>query len=305
MSRIQPVCERIAGARRFQLFIFGVILLNAVVLGLDTYESIHREWGDTLFILNEVFLGIYIVEILIRIAAHGNRPQDYFRSGWNVFDFVVVFAVFIPGVRENALILRIVRLLRIVRVISVLPELRVLISGMIRAVRPIGAMAAMTLVLLFVYAMIGVKIFGEEIPERWDDVGTAMLTLFTVLTLEGWNEILFAAQDVTQYAWIFFVSFVLFASFLVINVLIAIIINAVEEAREVELAEEIEERIQEVAAGEREPDPVADLIDRVGDMRRGLHEIELELGVLDLRAKRASGDPDEPPPAVTQTGPIR
>jgi predicted membrane protein len=182
----------------------------------------------------------------------------------------------------------------------VLPELRVLISGMIRAVRPIGAMAAMTMVLLFVYAMIGVKIFGEEIPERWDDVGTAMLTLFTVLTLEGWNEILFTAQDVTQYAWIFFVSFVLFASFLVINVLIAIIINAVEEAREAELAEEIEERIQEVAAGEREPDPVADLIDRVGDMRRGLHEIELELGVLDLRAKGASEDPDEPPPAVTR-----
>jgi voltage-gated sodium channel len=300
MSRIQPVCERIAGARRFQLFIFGVILLNAVVLGLDTYESIHREWGDTLFILNEVFLGIYIVEILIRIAAYGSRPQDYFRNGWNVFDFVVVFAVFIPGVRENALILRIVRLLRIVRVISVLPELRVLISGMIRAVRPIGAMAAMTMVLLFVYGMIGVKLFGEEIPERWDDVGTAMLTLFTVLTLEGWNEILFAAQDVTQYAWIFFVSFVLFASFLVINVLIAIIINAVEEAREAELAEEIEERIQEVAAGEREPDPVADLIDRVGDMRRGLHEIELELGVLDLRAKGAPEDLDEPPPAVTR-----
>jgi voltage-gated sodium channel len=295
MSRIQPVCERIAGARRFQLFIFGVILLNAVVLGLDTYESIHREWGDTLFIINEVFLGIYIVEILIRIAAHGTRPQDYFKSGWNVFDFIVVFAVFIPGVRENALILRIVRLLRIVRIISVLPELRVLVSGMIKAVRPIGAMAAMTMVLLFVYGMIGVKIFGEQIPERWDDVGTAMLTLFTVLTLEGWNEILFDAQEVTQYAWVFFVSFVLFASFLVINVLIAIIITSVEDAREAELAEEIEERIQEVAAGERDPDPVADLIDRVGEMRRGLHEIELELGVLDLRARNVQGDRDQAP----------
>jgi voltage-gated sodium channel len=293
MSRIQPACERIAGAREFQLFIFVVILLNAVVLGLDTYESVHDRWGDTLFILNEVFLGIYIVEILIRMAAHGKRPQDYFKSGWNVFDFIVVFAVFIPGVRENALILRMVRLLRIVRIISVLPELRVLVSGMIRAVRPIGAMAAMTLVLLFVYGMVGVKIFGDQLPERWDDVGTAMLTLFTVLTLEGWNEILFDAQEVTQYAWIFFVSFVLFASFLVINVLIAIIITSVEDAREAELAEEIEERIQEVAAGEREADPVSDLIDRVGDMRRSLHEIELELGVLELRSKPEPGDPHE------------
>lgn len=295
MSRIQARCQRIAGARRFQLFIFGVILVNAVVLGLDTYESINERWGDELFILNEVFLGIYIVEILIRIGAYGRRPQDYFRSGWNVFDFVVVFAVFIPGVRENALLLRTVRLLRIVRIISVLPELRVLVSGMIRAVRPIGAMAAMTVVLLFVYAMIGTKLFGEQIPERWDDVGTAMLTLFTVLTLEGWNEILFDAQEVTQYAWVFFVSFVLLASFLVINVLIAIIITSVEEAREAELAEEIEERIQEVAAGDREADPVADLIDKVGDMRRGLHEIELELGVLELRSKGPGGESEEPP----------
>ena len=282
MSRIQPFCDRIAQSRQFQLSIFGVILLNAVVLGLDTYDSIATEWGDTLFLLNEIFLGIFIIEILIRIAAYGNRPQDYFKQGWNIFDFVVVFAVFIPGVRENALLLRLVRLLRVVRVISIFPDLRVLVSGMGRALRPIAAMGALTVLFLFFYGMIGVQLFGEELPERWDNIGTAMLTLFTVLTLEGWNEILFTAQEVTRFAWVFFVSFVLIGSFLVINVLIAIIITSVEEAREAERAEEIEERLSLAAAEGEEPDLLASLIDRVSGMRTSLHELEVELGALDL-----------------------
>lgn len=282
MSRIQPFCDRIAQSRQFQLSIFGVILLNAVVLGLETYDSIATEWGDTLFLLNEIFLGIFIIEILIRIAAYGNRPQDYFKQGWNIFDFVVVFAVFIPGVRENALLLRLVRLLRVVRVISIFPDLRVLVSGMGKALRPIAAMGALTVLFLFFYGMIGVQLFGEELPERWDNIGTAMLTLFTVLTLEGWNEILFTAQEVTRFAWVFFVSFVLIGSFLVINVLIAIIITSVEEAREAERAEEIEERLSLAAAEGEEPDLLASLIDRVSGMRTSLHELEVELGALDL-----------------------
>ncbi len=292
MRRIQAFCGRVAESRSFRLSIFGVIVLNAVVLGLGTYQAIDRDWGDTLFLLNEVFLGIFIVEILIRIAAYGSRPQDYFRDGWNVFDFVVVFAVFIPGVRDNALVLRLVRLLRIVRVISIFPDLRVLVSGMGKALRPIAAMGALTALFLFVYGMIGVQLFGDELPERWDDIGTAMLTLFTVLTLEGWNEILFTAQEVTRFAWVFFVSFVLIGSFLVINVLIAIIINSVEEAREAEKAEEIEERLSLATAEGGEPDRVATLIDHVRGLRSSIEQLELELEGLDLRTDEDTPDPD-------------
>ncbi len=292
MSRIQPFCARVAESHRFQMTIFAVIVLNAVVLGLDTYDSISREWGDALLLISAVCLAIFVLEILIRIGAYGRRPQDYFRDGWNVFDFVVVFAVFIPGVRENALLLRLVRLLRIVRVVSIFPDLRVLVSGMGRALRPIGAMAALTVLFLFIYAMIGVQMFGDELPERWDDVGNAMLTLFTVLTLEGWNELLFDAMEVTSFAWVFFVSFVLIASFLVINVLIAIIINAVEEARDAERVEEIEERRTRAESEGRSVDPVASLVDRVGELRLTLGELELELEALDLRDQ--AGDDGSP-----------
>lgn len=291
LSGISSKCERLATSKGFQLTIFGVIVFNAIVLGLETYDSLDSDWGDTLFLLNEICLGIFIVEILIRITAYGSRPQQYFTNGWNVFDFVVIFAVFIPGVRENALMLRLVRLLRIVRVISVLPDLRVLLSGMGRALRPIGSMAAMTLLLLFVYGMVGVQLFGGELPERWGNIGSAMLTLFTVLTLEGWNEILFDAQGVTQFAWVFLVSFVLIASFLVINILIAVIITSVEEARDAERAEQILDRLDQRMLDGSGEDPLATLIEKVGDMKRGLGEIEDELGGIDIvRQRRDSRD---------------
>lgn len=282
-------CKAISESRAFQMAIFGVILANAVVLGLGTYDSIEREAGGLLQLLNEIFLGIFVLEILTRIAAYGKRPQDFFKDGWNVFDFVVVFAAFVPGVRENATLLRLVRLLRVVRVISVLPDLRVLISGMGRALPPIGAMAALAVLLLFTYGMVGWELFGEALPERWGDIGQAMLTLFTVLTLEGWNEILFTAQEVHPESWIFFVSFVLIASFLLINILIAIIINSVEEARNAERAEAFEDRLEEAEKSGEQIDPLEDALGRIDEIKGGLEELRSEVAAIELHERREAG----------------
>ena len=277
--------------------IFGVILANAVVLGLGTYDSIEREAGSLLNLLNEIFLGIFVIEVLTRIAAYGRRPQDFFKEGWNVFDFVVVFAAFVPGVRENATLLRLVRLLRVVRVISVLPDLRVLISGMGRALPPIGAMAALAILLLFTYGMIGWELFGEALPERWGDIGQAMLTLFTVLTLEGWNEILFTAQEVHPESWIFFVSFVLIASFLLINILIAIIINAVEEARDAERADQLEDRLEQAEQAGTQVDPLGEAVARIDELKVGLDSLRNEVAAIELHERRESVDDPAQKPA--------
>lgn len=285
--------ERIAAISRlvhsnwFEGFIFTVIVLNAIVLGLGTYGPIESRYGEILFRLNEVFLGIFIVEILLRILAYGSKPWNYFRNGWNVFDFVVVFAVFIPGIRQNATLLRLVRLLRIVRVVSVLPDLRVLISGMGRALPPIGSMAALAILLIFIYGMVGWQIFGEALPERWGNIGHAMLTLFTVLTLEGWNDILFSAQEVTQWAWVFFVSFVLVASFFLINILIAIIINAVEDAREAERTQEAEERLQQAEESGEPSDPLQKALDRLAELKGSISEVETELAAFRIHEQGA------------------
>ena len=136
-ERLARACGRFADSSRFQAAILAVIVANAVVLGLETYDGVDREFGGTLDTLNDVFLGVFVVEMTIRVAAYGRRPWEFFREGWNVFDFVVVFAAFVPGVRENVTLLRLARLLRVVRVVSVLPDLRVLVSGMLRALPPV------------------------------------------------------------------------------------------------------------------------------------------------------------------------
>jgi voltage-gated sodium channel len=231
---IASTCARIADSARFQGFIFAVIVANAIVLGLETYPEIEADAGDLLNVLDAVFLGVFVVELAIRIAAYGRRPQDFFRDGWNVFDFVVIGAAFLPGLRENATLLRLVRLLRVVRLASVLPDLRIVVAAMTRSLAPIASLVVLTLLLMFVYGMVGWILFHEEDPGNWGNIGDAMLNLFIVSTLEDWPQLLRAGMEIHPASWIFFVSYVLIASFLVINILIAIIVNSMEEVREAE-----------------------------------------------------------------------
>jgi voltage-gated sodium channel len=235
-ASVPNTCARIADSGRFQGFIFGVIVANAIVLGLETYDAIDREVGTLLAVLNDVCLGIFVVELAIRITGFGNRPQDFFRDGWNVFDFVVITAAFAPGLRQNATLLRLVRLLRIVRIISVLPEVRVLIRGMVRSLPPIGSMAVLAVLLIYLYGMVGWILFHSEDPDRWGNIGDAMLNLFVMLTLEQWPIFLREGMEIHPWSWVYFVSYVLLGGFLLINILIAIVINAMEGARREERA---------------------------------------------------------------------
>jgi voltage-gated sodium channel len=279
LDRVAQRARAIADSQRFQNAIFAVIVFNAVVLGLDTYDGIRDDVGNLLTILNDACLGVFVVELAIRITSYGRRPQDFFKEGWNVFDFVVIGAAFLPGLRQNATLLRLVRLLRVVRLVSVLPELRVLISGMGRALPPIGSMAVLAILFLYVYGMLGWILYGDEIPERWGDIGDAMLTLFTVFTLEGWNDILFEAQEVHSWSWVFFISFVLLASLLLINILIAIIINAMEEAREAETRAEVERLDREAQEAGGEYDPHIETARRIAHLKQAIEDLEEQLGI--------------------------
>ena len=266
-------CKRIADSGLFQNFILGVIVLNAVTLGLQTYD-LSESLAKLLTTLDEVFLGIFVVELIIRIAAFGSRPQDFFQDGWNVFDFVVISLAFVPGIRGNATLLRIVRLLRVVRVVTVLPDLRVLIRALVRSIPPILSLAVLTLMLMYVYGMVGWILFHEQDPENWGDIGQALLSTFTMLTLENWPKLLDAGVAIHPQSWIFFVSYVLLASFLVINILIAIIINSVEQVHQVEREEERAERLDRLEHGDVDAITVAD---RLTALRDSIDELELDL----------------------------
>ena len=302
-AALPSTSARIADSGRFQGFIFGVIVFNAIVLGLETYGGIDAEVGGLLTVLNDVCLGIFVVELGIRITAYGNRPQDFFRDGWNVFDFVAITAAFAPGLRQNATLLRLVRLLRIVRIISVLPDVRVLLRGMVRSLPPIASMGVLAALLIYLYGMVGWILFHTEDPERWGNIGDAMLNLFVILTLEQWPTYLRAGMDIYPWSWIYFVSYVLIAGFLLINILIGIVINAMEGARREERAAHRAAR-RELLAAEAEHD--AARAER--EAARAEHEELAELvqalrDTIDDLEDRIGGDGAAPAPRRARTEP--
>ena len=266
--RVRPL-QRLVDSAAFNSVIIAVILANAVVLGLQTYPGIVDSYGGALDLLNALCLGVFVVELTLRIASYGRRPQDFFKSGWNVFDFVVITAAFIPGVRDSSTLLRLVRLARVVRIVRLLPDVRVLITGVFRSLPPLLSMAALTTVILFAYGMVGWLLFADELPEEWGTIGDAMLTMFILLTLENFPFYMERGMNVHPWSWVFFVSFVLVAAFIVLNVLIGIVLNSMEEAREIERRKALG-----IHMGGQPPAPVAE---RIQILRAALDELEQEL----------------------------
>jgi voltage-gated sodium channel len=281
--------RRIVDHPAFTGAVVAVILANALVLGLQTYPGIERDYGGALDLINTLFLAFFVVEIGVRVAAYGRRPWRFFLDGWNVFDFLAVALAFGPGLRENSTVLRLARLARIVRVVHLLPDVRILVTGVVRSLPPLASMAMLTTLIIFVYGMVGWQLFGEEIPERWGTIGTAMLTLFVMLTLENFPVYMEQGMEIHPWSWVFFVSFVLVAAFVVINVFIAIVLNSMEEARELE---------------RRAPllrEDVAPVAERISILRNALDELERELHVRGSEA----GDGSGPPGARASGGPAK
>jgi voltage-gated sodium channel len=264
-------CERIADSGLFQGFILVVIVLNAVALGAQTYD-ISPGLNSALATVDDVFLAIFTVEIVIRVAAFGSAPWRFFRDGWNLFDFVVIGVAYVPFLRENITMLRLVRLLRVVRILTVLPDLRILVRAMVRSIPPITSLVVLTIVIMYLYGMIGWILFAEEDPDNWGNIGDALLSTFTMLTLENWPSLLEAGMEIHPWSWIFFISYVLIASFIVINILIAIIINSMEEVHEAERQAERAKHQAEAEAAEREGATVTERIAHIRGMLDALEE---------------------------------
>ena len=255
---------RLVDSDRFAAVIAAVIVLNAVVLGLETYPTVTATWGDALLLLNEACFAVFVVELVLRFASYGRHPARFFRSGWNVFDLVIIGAVFIPGVREQAQLLRLLRLARIVRLVRYLPDARILLLTVVKSIPSLFSMVVLTILLLFVYGMIGWSLFGAALPETWGTIGRSMLTLFILLTLENFPTYLAEAEAVSPYAVVFFVSYVLLAAFVVFNLLIGIVIGSMERAREQD-------------AADAPPTADEDLLTRMQVVRNELQTIEAEL----------------------------
>lgn len=273
---MSAAARRIVASSWFDPLMLAIILVNAVVLGLETYDDVEASAGDVLHTANDVILGIFVVELAIRITAYAPRPQDFFRNGWNVFDFIVIGASFVPGVRENATLLRLVRLLRVVRAVRLLPDLRVLTVAVARSIPGVASLAVITLLLVYVYGMIGWVIFHDHDPANFANVGQSMITMFVLLTLENLPTYIESGQRLSDWTILFFVSYVLLASFLIFNLFIGIVINSMEEARAIELHRAERELLDDDETNDERAHEVV-LADRVRALRSAIDDLEREL----------------------------
>jgi voltage-gated sodium channel len=253
-----------------------VIFVNAIPLGLETYDSVARSIGDELHTANDVILGLFVVELLIRFGASGFDPRRFFRSGWNVFDFVVIAASFAPGLRENATLLRLVRLARIVRAVRLLPDLRILTVAVARSIPGVASLAVISLLLVYVYGMVGWVIFHNHDPANFANIGQSMVTMFVLLTLENLPTYIAKGQELSDWTLLFYVSYVLVASFLIFNLFIGIVINSMEEARAIELHRAERELLEEDRATDERAHAVV-LRERLHHLKSAVEDLEREL----------------------------
>lgn len=204
-----------------------VILVNAVILGLETLPSVMALAGPVILAIDKLCLGFFVIELVLRLYALGLR---FFRSGWNVFDFVIVAISLIPTAGGLS-VLRALRILRVLRVVSVVPSLRRVVDGLGRALPGMGSVFLLIMIIYYIAAVMATKLFGHSFPQWFGGLDTTSFTLFQIMTLEGWSgEIVRPVMEVYPYAWLFFVPFILITTFAVLNLIVGLIVSSMQEA---------------------------------------------------------------------------
>ncbi|MFM7261423.1 MAG: ion transporter, partial [bacterium] len=235
---------RVVGSGIFKGAVLGAILAGAVIVGLETVPAVHASFGGALLAIDRVVLAIFVLEVVLKIAAEGRKPWRYFADPWNIFDFTVTAICLLPLHAQFAQVLRLGRVARSLRLVTALPRLQLIVGALLRSLPSFGWITLLLFTLLYAYSVMGVFLFGENDPERFGSLWSSMLTMFSVLTLEGWFDTMrdqmvglppadgSAAGPVDPApiaAPIFFVSFILSGTMIFLNLLVGVIVNSMSE----------------------------------------------------------------------------
>ncbi|MEP2706739.1 MAG: ion transporter [Roseibium sp.] len=218
-------------SRRWEYWIIGVIIVNAVTLGLETSASVMSAIGPALVTIDKIILAIFVVELLLRLYAHGLK---FFKDPWSLFDFAIVGISLMPASGAFT-VLRSLRILRVLRLISVMPSLRRVIGGLIAALPGMGSIVMLMVLVFYVFAVMATKLYGDAFPEWFGNLGASLYTLFQIMTLESWSMgIVRPVMEQFPLSWLFFVPFILCTAFTVLNLFIGIIVSAMQEEHDAE-----------------------------------------------------------------------
>lgn len=261
--------KRIADAPAFTNFITFVIILAGVLIGFETYPSVREQYGGIIHVLDQIILWIFVAEVVIKMGAEWPKPTDYFKDPWNVFDFIIVVACFIPGAGNAAMVLRMARLLRVLKLLRAVPKLQMLVTALLASLPSMFYVTLLLALLFYVYAVAATFFFGPNDPIHFETLHLSALSLFRVVTLEDWTDVMYIAMyGCDQYGYdgqmalctqpeaqpifgaAFFSSFVLLGTMIILNLFIGVILKSMEDtAAEYEIAEE-ERRREERGVGD-------------------------------------------------------
>ena len=289
------LCRSIAHSSRFQNLVTAVILIAGIIVGFETSPAIVERFGGPLHVLDKIILAIFTVEAITKIGAEGKKPWRYFTDPWNVFDFVIVAVCYMPVGGQYVAVLRLARLLRVLKLVRALPKLQVLVGALLKSIPSMGYVALLLSLLFYVYSVAGVFIFGQNDPRHFGSLPIAMVSLFRLVTGDAWTDVMyinmfgcerFGYQDFTEmctqsaahpvFGALFFISFMLLGSMVILNLFIGVIMGGMEEARaENEEADRMENLKRDGAPSVQ--DDLNLLLDKVGDLQVELANLRVRL----------------------------
>lgn len=289
--------SQIAQSKLFKRFVICTILLAAIVVGAQTYRSFATEHAQILSLLDRFILIVFLLEVIIKILAEGRRPFDYFKNPWNIFDFLIVAACFLEPMLhfggEFLPVLRLARILRVLRLVTAIPKLQLLVTCLLKSLPSMFYVSILLFLLFYIYGTLAVFFYGENDPIHFRNLQTSILTLFRVVTLEDWTDVMYInmyGSDAYGYtnddflSWepspsaspvgaaIFFVSFVLIGTMIVLNLVIGVIMNSMDESnKEISIREEMKRR-------KENPEPIRDgmhdLYEQMERLSKEMHVIK-------------------------------
>lgn len=245
---------------RVRNFIIGIIVINAILLGMETSQTLMHQAGGLITTLDMICLVIFVIELALKLFALGPR---FFRNGWNIFDFLIVSVSLMPGAQSLS-VLRALRIMRLLRVISAAPRLQRVVEGFITALPGMGSVFLLMAMIFYIGSVMATKLFAESFPQWFGSLGQSAYSLFQIMTLESWSMgIVRPVMEVYPYAWGFFVPFIMMTTFAVVNLLVGLIVNSMQDAHGAEESERTDAYRDEVL------ERLRDIEKRLADTEKG------------------------------------
>ena len=284
-TTIRPIA-RLVESTAFNAFILISIVVAAVLIGVQTSRTLDESTRSLIAAIDWTIIIIFTLEALLKMLAHGRRFLRYFRDPWNVFDFLIVVVCYLPAVGPFAAVARLARILRAFRLISILPRLQMLVGAVLRSLPSMVYVGILLSVLFYIYAIIGTYIWRDVSPEHFGSLGESMMTLFAVVTLEGWTDVLRSVEDADAtisglalgdgFAALYFISFILLGTMIMLNLFIGVIVRSMEE---VEAEEQRKARLRHVAETGQTTliDDLNALDDQLDSLKQSVKALELRI----------------------------